>query len=254
MRSLPLASIFLFVTFSSASFAQPSRTILAIGAHAGDMELTAGPVLLKQHDLGDRVVLLHLTLGERGNPKLSPAEYGAQKRSEANAVAEALGAEVLFGPWADAEIADDEVARQWVASAIRRVRPSLVITHWRESLHRDHVNTHAIVSDAILLAALQGTAVEGEPWRGVRGVWYAENWEDAQQFEPYLFVDVSGVIPRWREAVSKYEFARGGTSGFPYIDYYEALSTVRGAEARRKQAVAFEVDPWSKRRVLDSVP
>ena len=44
------------------------------------MELTTGAVLLSVHQRGDRVVLLHLTLGEGGNPKLSPAEYGAQKR------------------------------------------------------------------------------------------------------------------------------------------------------------------------------
>lgn len=46
-----------------------SRTILAIGAHAGDMELTAGALLIKQHKLGDRVVILHMTLGEGGNPR-----------------------------------------------------------------------------------------------------------------------------------------------------------------------------------------
>ena len=54
--------------------ARAPRTILAIGAHAGDMELTTGAVLLKQHALGDSVVLLHLTLGEGGNPKMSPAQ------------------------------------------------------------------------------------------------------------------------------------------------------------------------------------
>ena len=36
------------------------------------MELTTGAVLLAAHQRGDRVVLLHLTLGEGGNPKLTP--------------------------------------------------------------------------------------------------------------------------------------------------------------------------------------
>ena len=48
----------------SAQTTAPTRTILAIGAHAGDMELTAGALLIKQHKLGDRVVILHMTLGE----------------------------------------------------------------------------------------------------------------------------------------------------------------------------------------------
>ena len=87
-----------------APSAAPARTILAIGAHAGDMELASGAVLLAAHRKGDRVVLLHLTLGEGGNPRLSPEAYGDQKRREAIAVAADLGAEVIFGPYKDGEL------------------------------------------------------------------------------------------------------------------------------------------------------
>jgi LmbE family N-acetylglucosaminyl deacetylase len=230
------------------------RTILAIGAHAGDMELTTGLLLLKQRERGDRIVLLHLTLGEGGNPKLSPAAYGAQKRREAEAVAGALGAEVRFAPFKDGELPNDEATRRWVADAIRDVRPTHVLTHWRESLHKDHSTTSALVRDAVLLASLEGVVTAHPAWRGIRSVWYAENWEDADQFRPYLYVDVSGALPRWRDAVTRYEFVRGGVSSFPYLDYYTALATVRGAESRKGQAIAFEIDPLGKRRVLDSLP
>lgn len=229
------------------------KTILAIGAHAGDMELTAGAVLLEQRALGDRIVLLHLTLGEGGNPKLSPEAYGAQKRREAEAAAKLLGAEVIFGPYRDGELPNSEEARRYVAEIIRQVKPSLVITHWRESLHKDHANTHAIVSDAVLLASLDGVKTGSPPHRGVR-LWYAENWEDADEFRPYLYVDVSGQMERWRQLVSAYEFVRGGISPFHYIDYYTALATLRGAEVQRGQAETFDIDPLGKRRVLDAVP
>src|SRR5687767_11084713 len=72
---------------------KPARTILAVGAHAGDMELTCGALLAKQKSRGDRVVLLHLTLGEGGNPKVAPDDYGKQKRREAAEAAAALGTE-----------------------------------------------------------------------------------------------------------------------------------------------------------------
>ena len=238
---------------STAPAARAPRTILAIGAHAGDMELTAGAVLALQRERGDRVVLLHLTLGEGGKPALTPAEYGSQKRREAQAVADSLGAEVRFGPWADGQIPDDEAARRWVADAIRQVRPTNVITHWRASLHKDHATTHRVVSDAVLLASLPGVQTETPAWRGVRSVWYAENWEDAEGFSPYVFVNVTSVLDRWRRAVSQYEFARGGT-GFRYVEYYDALATVRGLEARTGRAVAFEVDSWGKRRIVESMP
>jgi N-acetylglucosamine malate deacetylase 1 len=161
---------------------------------------------------------------------------------------------VLFAPYRDGELPNDDAARRWVADAIRQVRPTLVITHWRESIHKDHAAAHAVVKDAVLLASLAGVRSAHAPHRGVRGVWYAENWEDADGFRPYVYVDVMGVLPRWREAVTRYEFVRGGISSFAYLDYYTALATLRGAEARRGQAVAFDVDPLGKRRVLDSIP
>lgn len=218
------------------------------------MELTAGAVLLKHHQAGERVVLLHLTLGEGGNAKLSPELYGAQKHREALGAAAALGAEVLFGPYRDGQLPNTEETRRFVADVIRQVQPTTIITHWHDSLHRDHSTTSVVVQDAVLLAALEGVTTGRPPYRGVRAVWYAENWEDAEGFRPYIYVDVSGLIPKWREAVASYEFVRGGISSFPYLDYYTALTTVRGAEARKGQAEAFEIDPIGKKRVVDGAP
>ncbi len=231
-----------------------ATTILAIGAHAGDVELTSGAVLVKQHLRGDRIVILHMTLGEGGNPKMSAETYAAQKKKEALAAAEAIGAEVMFAPYRDGELPDDSEARRYVADVIRQVQPNVVITHWRESLHRDHAATNRIVRDAVLLASLEGVKTAHPVWRGVRSVWYAENWEDATEFAPYIYVDTTDVMEKWRASVSQYEFVRGGISPFPYLDYYTSLATVRGAQARKRQAEAFDIDPEGKRRVLDAVP
>ena len=245
------------VAIASPAWAQAPtvapRTILAIGAHAGDMELTAGAVLIKQRQLGDRIVLLHMTLGERGHPKMSEELYSAQKRREAEAAARVIGAEVIFAPWHDGELPNDETTRRYVADVIRRVKPSLVITHWKESIHRDHSATHAIVEDAVLLAAIKSGENGEGPHRGTR-LWYAENWEDAAGFDRYIYIDVSGMMPKYRELVTSYEFVGGKISSFAYLDYYTALATVRGAESRKAQAVAFDIDASGKRRVLDSVP
>jgi N-acetylglucosamine malate deacetylase 1 len=215
-------------------------------------ELTAGAVLIRQRRLGDRVVVLHLTLGEGGNPRLSPSAYGAQKRAEALAVAEILGAEVIFGPYADGQLPDDEAARRYVSDVIRQVRPTHVITHWKHSFHKDHAAAHAITVDAVLLASLEGVASDYPRHRGVRGILFAENWEDMDGFQPYLHVGVSEEdVATWRRAVTRYEFVGGAISTFRYLDYYDALFTVRGALTRRDRAVAFDIDPFGKRQVLD---
>jgi LmbE family N-acetylglucosaminyl deacetylase len=239
---------------SAQAVTREPKTILAIGAHAGDMELTAGAVLIKQRKLGDRVVILQMTLGEGGNPRLSPAVYGAQKRREALAADSVIGAETIFAPYHDGEIPNDDAARKYVADVIRTVKPAYIITHWSRSIHKDHANTSMIVQDAVLLASLEGVVTQHPAHRGVRGIYYADNWEDAESFSPYIYVGVSDEIAQWKEAVTKYEFVGGRISSFRYLDYYEALSTVRGAISGKGRAIGFDIDSFGKRRVLDSLP
>lgn len=233
---------------------QPERTILAIGAHAGDVELTSGALLVKHSDMGDRVVILHLTLGEGGNPSMSTEAYAEQKRREADAAAAVIGAEVIYGPYADGEVPDDEEVRRYIARVIREVKPTHIITHWKHSIHKDHARTHAAATDAVLLAALPGVDLGVPAHRGVRGIYFAENWEDAEGFEPYLYFNVSEAESKWRLAVQQYEFVGGEISSFPYLKYYTALHALRGAEARTEHAIAFDIAEPGKRRILDAIP
>jgi LmbE family N-acetylglucosaminyl deacetylase len=230
------------------------RTILAVGAHAGDMEISCGAVLAKLVQGGDRVVMLHLTLGEGGNPRLSPQEYGRQKREEAKAAAASIGAEVLFGPYLDGEIPNDEGARRYVAETIRQVKPSSLITHWRHSIHKDHVVTSVVTVDAELLASLAAVKTDHPPYGGVKAIFFTENWEDKEGFAPYTYVDVTGALESWGKCAKAYEFIRGGISSFPYFEYYRALAQVRGAEAGFTHAVAFDIDPIGKKQMLRALP
>ncbi len=248
MRRLALALLLCAAAFGA------NRTILAVGAHAGDMEISAGAVLARHVRLGDRVVILHLSLGERGNPKMDPEAYGAQKRREAVAAAKALGAEVLFGPYKDGEVPRTEASARFVADVIRSVQPTDIITHWVNSIHRDHAATSQAVADGALLASLDGIVAEHPPFRGLRGIYFAENWEDKDSFQPYIYVDVTEDAAKWREAVTQYEFIRGGISTFAYLDYYDSLSRVRGAEAGKGRAVAFDIESLGKKRVVDRLP
>ena len=244
--------------WASGSIAQaPSetqKTVLAVGAHAGDMEITCGALLARYAKAGDRVLLLHLTLGEGGNPKLSPQAYGAQKRREAEAAAKALGAEAIFGPFRDGELPNDDQARQYVAEIIRQVKPAILIAHWKNSIHKDHVTAHLVTVDAVLLASLAGVDSSQPVHRGIRRVLYAENWEDKDGFQPFVYVDVTEGVPAWEKAVTQYEFIRGGISNYPYLDYYKSLLRVRGAESGLTHAEAFEIDPIGKKQVVRTLP
>ena len=68
-----------------------AKTILAIGAHIGDAELTSGGIMAANAVDGGRNHTLALTAGERGNPPgVTTGEYRLQKIAEAEAFAELM--------------------------------------------------------------------------------------------------------------------------------------------------------------------
>lgn len=217
------------------------QTILAIGGHVGDMELTAGGVLASHSLKGDRIVTLALTAGERGVPAgQDMADYRAQKVREAEAFAGMLGGEAIVFDIPDGELPDDTDIRFKVCDVIRRVRPSIIITHFKNSMHKDHMTTHRIVNDARFFAGL--ASFERELPAAFAGkLYYAENWEDAVDYRPYVYVDFDQeAYDLWVKAVSTHWFVTGSKS-FPYLEYYKHLARVRGIEARKTYAETFMV-------------
>lgn len=224
-------------------------TLLAIGAHIGDMDLTAGPLLAEAALHGHRTAILALTPGERGHPRLAPEVYKAQKIDEGGALAAAIGAEFrVFDDLSDGFLgAGDGVATR-VAEVIREVEPDVVIAHWNRSIHSDHVNASILAERGRFLA---GLPIEGMRRHGVSRLVYAENWEDAEDFRVGGYVPISDeAFDRWRAAIGGQAFARGETYGFRYIDYYVALMTMRGCLARVPRAVGLALPAGAGRLEL----
>lgn len=228
------------------------KRVLAVGAHAGDMEISCGAVLIKEIRAGNEVHLLHLSRGGRGHFQKSQQEYEQQKEAEARECARRMGAHVHFLEYMDAEVPDSREARLAVTQVIRDVQPNVVIAHWRASLHPDHAVAHLLTDSAVLWAALDGIG-EGPVWRGVRRLIFTENWEDPEGFYPYLYVDATEFREAWKDAAQAYELFRGGVSSFDYISYYDGLGKVRGAQVGAGWAQAFGVFPWQQRQKISSI-
>ncbi len=213
--------------------------VLAIGAHAADMELTCGMVVARYAREGHRATFLHLTLGEKGHARLSAEEYAAAKREGAISIARALGAEARFMPYGDGELEASEEVKLAVADVIRELRPRAIITNWRGSIHRDHARASEIAVEARFLAGLARLRREREAvW--VPHLLFAENWEDMDGFEPNLYIDTTQEYETWMGAMEAYEIWRDpSVGGFRYRDYYSALSQMRGCLGRSERAVAL---------------
>ena len=225
------------------------KKILVVGAHVGDAELMAGGIMIKHAKAGNEVTIAHVSKGERGHPSLSPKQYATQKEREALESAKLMGVKVIFMPYEDALIPNNEEARLKLAEEIRKIKPTTVITHWVGSYHKDHENTSRIVKDAIFLASMHDLPIEGEPY-SVSKLYFAENWEDPLNFVPEVYVDISEVFEEYKKAIEVHEFATGKFWGFNYIDYYTSLARIRGIEVRTRYAQALMPDKsWASYRV-----
>ncbi|SDT09044.1 PIG-L deacetylase family protein [Microlunatus soli] len=221
-----------------------SSTVLAVGGHIGDMDLTAGPTLAKTVLDGGRAIIVALTYGERGHPRMTPDDYRVQKVDEGKAFADAIGAEFHVFDISDGflEVTDEVAGR--LAALIRETTPDVLIAHWNRSIHRDHEHAAQLAERARFLASLptdDGTLPTDAPRHGIGRFLHAENWEDADGFVPDTYVPIPDEpFEVWRAAIQGQAFARGETYGFRYIDYYTALLTMRGCLAGHSRAAAFK--------------
>jgi len=225
----------------------PGR-IMAITAHPGDGLFTMGAALAQQIQRGGSGALLSLTLGERGAPKEIPVHhYGEMQRTATEKATYLIGADALFLTYPDAEIPFNEESSLAVCDSIREYKPDVVITHWNGSWHKDHQNCHLVVRDAVFYAGLE-TLTRNRPSHAVSRVFYAENWEDANNFVPDTYLDIEPVYEKWLQACDFYPMWRGQTGFFRYNDYYSALSIMRGCLSGFKHAAALVSDPARRMR------
>ncbi len=230
-----------------------TQQLLAVGAHIGDAEIAAGLLVAKYAAAGHRATMLHLTAGEKGNPSKDAAEYRRQRIAEAQAAAGKLGAQdCIVLDHRDGELHAGETTIYEMCDLIRKLRPNIVLTHWRGSFHRDHRAAYEITMEGGFLAALPGIARD-QPAHLIRGLYYVENWEDLEDYHPDLWVDVTEVFDTWTEACREHELLRGEIS-FDYLHYYAGLAAKRGAEVGVKYAVTVSLPPISRKRKVDFFP
>ena len=169
---------------------------------------------------------MDLTPGERGHPRMTPEDYRRQKLEEAQSFADAIGAmSIVLDEYSDGFLeANDEVASK-VALLIRQLKPDVMVTHWVNSIHRDHAYASKIADRGRFLAGLPGGIDTDLPRHGVSQFFFAENWEDMDGFVADTYVPIGEeAFEAWLAGISTHAFARGETYGFRYIDYYTSDS------------------------------
>ncbi len=175
--------------------------VLAIGAHADDIELTCGGTIVKLVKKGKTVGLLDLTAGELGTR--GTKEIRAEEAKQAASVLGVSLRENLGIP--DGEIQVNGENRARVIRVIRKYRPDiLLIPHWLER-HPDHQHAHQLCREAWFYSGLEkistkDNGIPQEPFRPRSYYHYMQVYE----FPPSFVIDISEEYDQRMEAVAAY--------------------------------------------------
>lgn len=218
---------------------QPS--LLVVSAHAGDFVWRAGGAIAAAALRGERATVVCLSFGERGE---SASQWLAGKgldeiktirRDEAQAAAEALGADIEFLDLGDYPLVESTQAVSRLVDVYRRVQPTVVLTHpLADPYNGDHPAAARMALEARVLAQAIGVAnSDGSlPTKsdiiGAPPVFFFEPHQPEQSdFKPNVLLDITEAFPRKRAAM---ECLPAQTHMW---SYYTDLAVRRGVQVKR---------------------
>src|SRR5512139_3686710 len=170
--------------------------ILAFGAHPDDVELFAGGTMAKMASLGYATGIVDMSRGElgtRGTPSL--------RKQEAAQAAGILGVKIRGNlGFADGDVTVTTGARLKVIRVLRKYRPNIVLTHYWDDRHPDHVNTSRLVAEAVHHSGLAKIKTGQERYRPRTLLFF----KLPTNLVPSLIVDVSDFTKQRMAAIAAY--------------------------------------------------
>lgn len=216
--------------------------ILAIGAHADDVEIGMAGTIAKFAARGKKIGICDLTKAE-----LSSNGTVDRRKQESLAAAQLLGVKVRM----TLDIPDrgiylnDETIRS-VVEMIRRYRPKLVFAPYFEDRHPDHGNCARLVDEAVFSAGIKNYFPDSAyPAHKAENLYF---YMINGFHKPDFVIDISAYFDKKRSALEAYQsqFERGANSiDTPlvngYIESVEARERLFGKEVGIQYAEGFKV-------------
>ncbi|MGM0899881.1 MAG: bacillithiol biosynthesis deacetylase BshB1 [Bacillota bacterium] len=215
--------------------------ILAIGAHADDVEIGMGGTIAKYTSKGKKIGICDLTKAELS----TNGTVGLRLQEAANA-AEILGVsvrETLDLPDRGLYIKEEYIKK--VASVIRQYRPKLLFVPYFEDRHPDHGNCARLVEEAVFSAGIRkfDTGDGLLPHRVESTYYYMINGFH----NPDFLIDISNHMEKKKMSLQAYvsQFVKSDSSyDTPlvngYIEYVEARERLFGKDAGVAFAEGFK--------------
>jgi 4-oxalomesaconate hydratase len=210
------------------------ESTLVVSAHAADFVWRAGGAIALAATRGDRVTVLCLTYGERGESASAwragktLEEIKALRRAEAENAAAALGADIEFLDAGDYPLRESDELVDRIVGVYRRVNPSVVLTHpLADPYNQDHPAAAQMALRARVLAQAIGYPAPGEPIGAPPVFLFEPHQPEMCGFKPEVLLDITPVFEAKRKAMECMAAQQH------LWEYYSDLAKRRGTQLRR---------------------
>jgi 4-oxalomesaconate hydratase len=210
------------------------KSMLVISAHAADFVWRAGGAIALSSSRGDRVTVLCLTYGERGESASAWRagktldEIKALRRAEATSAAAVLGAEIEFLDAGDYPLRETDELIHRIVEVYRQVSPSVVLTHpVADPYNYDHPAAAQMALRARVLAQAAGYPAPGEPIGAPPVFLFEPHQPEMCGFKPDVLLDITPVFEAKRKAMEAMAAQQH------LWEYYTDLARRRGTQLKR---------------------
>lgn len=231
--------------------------ILAVGAHPDDLEILCAGTLARYVRQGHRVIMCHVTNGNKGHHRIAPRELARIRKKEAQAAAAILGAELIALGLPDAEVTADLATRKRFVDLIRRAKPDVILTHPPDDYAPDHVAVSQLVFDASYISTAPNLKTRHPAHALVAPVYYMDTVAGSN-FQPEEYVDITGTLAVKRRMLSQHKSQLewlGKDGQLNLMELIETVARFRGFQAGVKYAEAFrKLRAWPRETVRRLLP
>lgn len=204
-------------------------SLVAVGAHPDDIELSMSGLLLRFAAAGHDVTWIVATDGAAGNGG-HDKRLAAVRATEAQASATFAGARLIQCGFPDGQLAWDDDAPAIIGQHLSQLKPDLIVTHALNDYHPDHRATARIVGDT---APVNIPILRADNMLGL-------------YFSPNILVDITDVfdaklaaldmhesqkMPTFRDGITTWNRFRGLQSGKAKFAHAEAYAIDRQLSA-----------------------
>ncbi|SRR6266498_1077098 len=221
------------------------KRVLAVGAHPDDVEIMCSGTLCALHQLGHEVHVASLTLGDCGSVELSAEEIRSIRHREAMKACEVLDATYHHAGFDDLCIFNDDTSNRLVTALLRKVNPSVVITHSPNDYMSDHEMTSLLVRNACFYASIPNykTKADTACTLNIPYLYYAQPMEGIDIFgkkvTPQFYVDISGLMQQKSEMLAFHASQRNWLRAHHGMDeYMESMRRFNASLGQRASTVS----------------